>query len=222
MKLSPAFKLGPNLQVAKLPDATTCGQPLQAGHKVLVAGWYVCRKSPSPSYPPGVERDAYFWFRGRTGSSPGGTGEFPGAPGDDYLSGQLDGLSVVPGRMFRRQGSPTKLQEVMMEVVDVGECQKSLGGAVSQQQICALGQPGDSCKGDSGGPLVSASTKVLVGIVSWGAAHMQCGQAPGVYTAVCSYLSWITGQMRGTVGGAGTVGPVSGPCDDRNTIIGSR
>jgi secreted trypsin-like serine protease len=62
--------------------------------------------------------------------------------------------------------------------------------------LCAYedGPPGepshDTCSGDSGGPLVVESTGgwLLVGLTSFG---ISCGVAPGVYTEVQSYASWI-------------------------------
>ena len=69
--------------------------------------------------------------------------------------------------------------------------------------ICASDKKKDVCVGDSGGPLImNLDGKVtVVGIVSWGA---DCGQkidgffldAPGIYTSVAKYQSWIKKNMQ--------------------------
>ena len=57
------------------------------------------------------------------------------------------------------------------------------------------------CSGDSGGPLIipksdTDDTAVLIGIVSFG---YRCGlsDAPGVYTRVTEYISWIQSTRKG-------------------------
>jgi hypothetical protein len=69
---------------------------------------------------------------------------------------------------------------------------------VQEGQVCAVGANGsDSCQGDSGGPLVyyRKGGPTLVGIVSFGPG---CGieGAPGTYTDVAYYRSWILGAMK--------------------------
>jgi trypsin len=72
---------------------------------------------------------------------------------------------------------------------------------VTSNQICAGQARGgkDSCQGDSGGPLFQriGGRNVQVGVVSWG---IGCARpnAPGVYTRLGNYLSWL----RQTSGGA--------------------
>lgn len=65
--------------------------------------------------------------------------------------------------------------------------------------LCAAAPRTDSCQGDSGGPLFIGSGKgaTLVGIVSFG---QKCASAtaPGVYTRVQAYSSWISTALAKT------------------------
>ena len=78
---------------------------------------------------------------------------------------------------------------------------------ITSNMICAGGSvfdgrpSGDACSGDSGGPLIipksdTDDTAMLVGIVSFG---FRCGRsdAPGVYTRVTEYISWIQSIRKG-------------------------
>ena len=78
---------------------------------------------------------------------------------------------------------------------------------ITSNMICAGGRVfdggpiGDACSGDSGGPLIipksnTDDTAMLVGIVSFG---FRCGRsdAPGVYTRVTEYVSWIQSIRKG-------------------------
>ena len=81
--------------------------------------------------------------------------------------------------------------------------------SITSNMICAGGRVfdggllgvGDACGGDSGGPLIipksdTDDTAMLVGIVSFG---IGCGliDAPGVYTRVTEYMSWIQSVIKG-------------------------
>lgn len=96
----------------------------------------------------------------------------------------------APGAQF--------LRKVDVPTMSNYQCQYFLGrNNVHTSNICAGLRAGgkDACQGDSGGPLVCKKNGVwkLAGIVSWGYG---CGDrnAPGVYTRVTSFLSWINQQ----------------------------
>lgn len=67
-------------------------------------------------------------------------------------------------------------------------------GIVADWQLCAGSSGKDTCQGDSGGPLVVLNNDYycmysLIGITSTG---KDCGgAAPGIYTRVYNYISWI-------------------------------
>lgn len=105
--------------------------------------------------------------------------------------------SWVAGWGVSTEGSQTSepaLMEVFVPLVDVNDCNRSYGGGVTDNMICAGYMEGgkDSCQGDSGGPLISRYHQqwIQTGIVSWGEG---CAQAryPGVYTKVQNYIAWI-------------------------------
>uniref|UniRef100_A0A8C1LFD8 Peptidase S1 domain-containing protein n=1 Tax=Cyprinus carpio TaxID=7962 RepID=A0A8C1LFD8_CYPCA len=95
--------------------------------------------------------------------------------------------------------APGILQETMVPVVANDQCNTLLGsGSVTSNMMCAgLIEGGkDTCQGDSGGPMVSKQCSVWVqsGITSWGYGCAE-PNAPGVYTRVSQYQSWITNNI---------------------------
>jgi trypsin len=105
------------------------------------------------------------------------------------------------------------LRQVTVPYIDNATC-KSLPrySAVSDNMICAgdLQSGGiDSCQGDSGGPIFLKTGDVWsqVGLTSWG---IGCAQrnAPGVYTKVSNYLTWVYEQTGGAAGVEPTPAPV--------------
>ncbi|XP_050968027.1 trypsin-1 [Labeo rohita] len=107
--------------------------------------------------------------------------------------------------------SPGILQETVVPVVDNVQCNNLLGsGSVTSNMMCAgLLQGGkDTCQGDSGGPMVSRQCTVWVqsGITSWGYGCAD-PNAPGVYTRVSQYQTWITSQIRTNLPGFVTFNP---------------
>ncbi|XP_011185169.2 serine protease 1 [Zeugodacus cucurbitae] len=80
-----------------------------------------------------------------------------------------------------------------LEVVSNAVCKRTYGSAaVKDSNICVSTPRGVStCSGDSGGPLVLESSKIQVGLTSYGArAGCELGH-PAAFTRVTSYLEWI-------------------------------
>lgn len=95
-----------------------------------------------------------------------------------------------------------ELNEVNIPVISNSDCSLYWGNGINQNNICAgIADGKDSCSGDSGGPLVVdvSGTWTLVGIVSSGTAA--CGDAPGIYTRVSQFTSWITSYTLPQVSG---------------------
>ncbi|XP_016400737.1 tryptase-like [Sinocyclocheilus rhinocerous] len=108
---------------------------------------------------------------------------------------------------------PGILQETMVPVVDNDQCNTLLGsGSVTSNMMCAGLMEGgkDTCQGDSGGPMVSKQCSVWVqsGITSWGYGCAD-PNAPGVYTRVSQYQSWITNNIGQNLPGFVTFSPTS-------------
>jgi secreted trypsin-like serine protease len=95
---------------------------------------------------------------------------------------------------------PDVLQTVDVAVMTNADAQaKYPQETITADQLAAASPGKDSCQGDSGGPLTAlkGSTRVLVGIVSWGYG---CADAkyPGLYARVSSFESWINSTIGGT------------------------
>uniref|UniRef100_A0A671LFS7 Anionic trypsin-2-like n=1 Tax=Sinocyclocheilus anshuiensis TaxID=1608454 RepID=A0A671LFS7_9TELE len=106
---------------------------------------------------------------------------------------------------------PRTLQETIVPVVDNVQCNTLLGsGSVTSNMMCAGLMEGgkDTCQGDSGGPMVSKQCSVWVqsGITSWGYGCAD-PNAPGVYTRVSQYQSWITNNIGQNLPGFVTFSP---------------
>ncbi|MEM8593566.1 MAG: serine protease [Pseudomonadota bacterium] len=119
----------------------------------------------------------------------------------DYESGSSVDIFNVMGWGLtdtNDQGSlSARLMEVTVDHVSDAQCRSAYAGFnLSSSQLCAgkfrTGGK-DSCLGDSGGPLVfdQSGQTVQVGIVSFGGERCAAPFAPGVYTKVSSYASWI-------------------------------
>lgn len=86
---------------------------------------------------------------------------------------------------------PFELHHVDLKIISNSAC-AAFWGTINDSELCAGESDGrDSCSGDSGGPLAiqQGGKWILVGIVSSGVAD--CGTAPGIYTRVSYYHSWV-------------------------------
>lgn len=110
------------------------------------------------------------------------------------------------GRTSEGGSGSDVLRQVDVPVIDNVTC-KALPrySRVSDNMICAGFATGafDSCQGDSGGPLlinVNGEPREI-GLVSWG---IGCARpnAPGVYTRLGNYLTWMHQQTQGEAGEA--------------------
>ncbi|KNC33342.1 Serine proteases 1/2 [Lucilia cuprina] len=93
----------------------------------------------------------------------------------------------------------TDLQWGVMEVITNTVCAKTYGRTVTASNIC-VSTPNavSTCQGDSGGPLVLETTKVQVGLTSFGAAAGCSKGFPVAFTRVTSYLEWIKEHTEST------------------------
>uniref|UniRef100_F7D0J2 Chymotrypsin like n=1 Tax=Monodelphis domestica TaxID=13616 RepID=F7D0J2_MONDO len=110
------------------------------------------------------------------------------------------GLTCVTTGWGRTSGvantTPAQLQQVVLPLVTVYQCQQYWGSRITDAMICAGGSGASSCQGDSGGPLVCRQNNlqnapwVQVGVVSWGTSNCNI-QAPAMYTRISKFSSWI-------------------------------
>ncbi|KAJ1125877.1 hypothetical protein NDU88_004292 [Pleurodeles waltl] len=129
--------------------------------------------------------------------------------------GNIQNIATLP--------PPQTLQEGQAPLIDTKDCnamfqnflrQSSLFKPVRDDMVCAgytIGQKG-FCNGDSGGPLACSvnGTWLLIGVMSWEATKCAAPFAPGVYTLITSYISWIKGYTPGlncNVGSASVTTP---------------
>lgn len=113
----------------------------------------------------------------------------------------LDGkLATIAGfgRYTDTSGPSQRLRWVSTSIAPNEKCEKVFGKAnVRATNLCLDTTGGRStCQGDSGGGLTVdlSGRKVVVGIVSYGAAVSCTQNYPAVFTRVTSYLDWIEGK----------------------------
>ncbi|XP_005187755.1 serine protease 1 [Musca domestica] len=90
-------------------------------------------------------------------------------------------------------GVTNNLQWARMQITTNSVCAATYGTSiVTASNICVTTDGGVStCNGDSGGPLVLESSKVQVGLTSFGAAAGCALGYPAAFTRLTSYLDWI-------------------------------
>ena len=90
-------------------------------------------------------------------------------------------------------GATKNLQWARFQVISNTKCAASyVKNTVTATNIC-IATPGatSTCSGDSGGPLVLESTKVQIGLTSFGAKSGCELGVPAAFTRLTSYLEWI-------------------------------
>ncbi|XP_060517431.1 CLIP domain-containing serine protease B4-like isoform X2 [Cylas formicarius] len=107
-----------------------------------------------------------------------------------------NGILVGWGKTAGQRETPFRQQTLFLPIISLRECERVYGKTlpVSEDQVCAGGEPGqDACSGFGGAPLLvkHGDTYYQVGILSFGSD--QCGAAgvPSVYTNIKKYISWI-------------------------------
>ncbi|XP_013114267.1 serine protease 1-like [Stomoxys calcitrans] len=90
-------------------------------------------------------------------------------------------------------GVTTDLQWARMQVVANKVCAATYGNSIVVSSNICVSTPGgvSPCNGDSGGPLVLESTKVQIGLTSFGTADGCEKGYPAAFTRLTSYLDWI-------------------------------
>merc|ERR1712150_259219 len=107
-----------------------------------------------------------------------------------------DSRFIVSGWGTLSEGgrSPDKLQMLVVPFISESTCKRATYLRSMPGQMCAGYLEGgkDSCQGDSGGPLAAkiGGKWTLAGVVSWGTGCAR-RNAPGVYTSVAQYRSFI-------------------------------
>jgi len=111
-----------------------------------------------------------------------------------------EAVTVIGWGLTSESGSSisTVLRQVTVDVVSRSTCATDYGGgsAVTDRMFCAAASGKDSCSGDSGGPIFDASSKVLLGGVSFGQGCAEAGY-PGVYSSYgnAEMNAFITAQV---------------------------
>ncbi|XP_064541282.1 serine protease 1-like [Drosophila montana] len=89
-------------------------------------------------------------------------------------------------------GVAAHLQYAHMKIISNTSCMKTYGTTIRSSNICVSTSASVStCNGDSGGPLVLASSKVQIGLTSFGSSAGCEKELPAAFTRVTSYLDWI-------------------------------
>ncbi|XP_016335021.1 transmembrane protease serine 5-like [Sinocyclocheilus anshuiensis] len=101
--------------------------------------------------------------------------------------------SWVTGWGRQQQEGSDMLQEVTMTVVNNSDCNKSYGGNITSNMICAGQQGKSACPGDSGGPMLSRNGSLWIqsGVVSFIRIPCDDPKHPNGFARVSQYQDWI-------------------------------
>ncbi|KAF2018272.1 trypsin-domain-containing protein [Aaosphaeria arxii CBS 175.79] len=118
------------------------------------------------------------------------------ASGSDPAAGS--GATVAGwGTTSSGGSSPAALRKVDVPIVARTTCQSQYSvSEITNNMFCAGLTAGgkDSCQGDSGGPIINTSSRVLIGLVSWGEG-CAAPNKPGVYARVGTLLPFIQSNL---------------------------
>lgn len=124
-------------------------------------------------------------------------------PSLDLLAYDIVTISGFGSRAFHEK-TRSHLYETDIAIIDQVVCNKSFGGMITENMLCAGGMIAnkrDACSGDSGGPLLmdvadnddpedDGEHVTLVGVVSFG-NDCAIKNYPGIYTRTSQYYDWI-------------------------------
>jgi secreted trypsin-like serine protease len=93
------------------------------------------------------------------------------------------------------------LMQTDLQITNSERCAKQLRVRPDQLDdhvLCAGAAEHKTCLGDSGGPVVLTEGRpyYLVGVVSWGAKDCKADAAPGVYTRIGAFATWIDDVLQ--------------------------
>ncbi|XP_066245763.1 chymotrypsin-like [Euwallacea similis] len=117
----------------------------------------------------------------------------------DILQTYADDLGLVAGWGKTNDTDPTYspvLRKIEITIIPFLSCTIPYLFKVKESQICTSGIQNSKniCLGDSGSPLVVNGTQV--GVASYGSDFGCSVGAPGVYTRLTSYYSWLAANVH--------------------------
>nr|QRN45220.1 collagenase 1-like [Tineola bisselliella] len=123
----------------------------------------------------------------------------PRATGTSTFAG-ASAIASGFGRTSDHQGITQAqfLSHVTIPVITNAQCAQTFGATVVASTICTSGAGGrGTCGGDSGGPVVTnvGGRRVLIGVVSFGAARGCQVGLPAGHARVTSFNAWINARL---------------------------
>ncbi|KID77287.1 Trypsin [Metarhizium brunneum] len=113
------------------------------------------------------------------------------AAGSDPVANSL--ATIAGWGQVHNDGHPLdQLHKALVHIRAREKCTNESWNATGiEDEVCAGGDGKDTCGGDSGSPLIDQGTATIIGITSRSSWYSDCGQYPGLYTRVSSYLDFI-------------------------------
>ncbi|XP_016117971.1 transmembrane protease serine 11G-like [Sinocyclocheilus grahami] len=115
------------------------------------------------------------------------------AAAGSVFGGGMESWVTGWGRLQSGGSVSDMLQEVTMTVVNNIDCNKSYGGSITSNMICAGQQGKSACPGDSGGPMLSRNGSLWIqsGIASFIIIPCDDPKHPNGFARVSQYQDWI-------------------------------